>query len=375
MKVLVCVPDNKSLGGVHIRALAVAEKGSAYGVETIFAVTRDCGDMVFTNECIKRGFEIHEYFGKSRPSVEKNGFLTLLGLLKYILLLPFSIISFLKILRLIKPQIIHNNGLMNIVPILSSSFFRETKVVHHLIGNHYSPVILALYSRISTLADEHIYISPRLKDYYQGASKGSGIILYEPLTRELKSMNNLCKVDKTQLVIGNVANYTPAKNWELWIRVAHSISVIYPNIKFICIGKVVSGHEKYFDGLKLASKGLNIEWTGFRKNVIDHIENFSVFLLTSRFEGTPLVLLEAASVCTPIVTSSIGGIRDMFSSEEVIFVDNNNENDYVNQIRYLLENKKEALEMSLKARRKIESKYDIDFHAKQMSQIYESIIR
>ena len=375
MRVLVCVPDNKSLGGVHIRAMAVAEKGLKLGVHTIFAVTQDRGEKIFTKECVRRGFEVHEYFGRSRPSRKKNWFLTLISLFKYLIFLPFAVISFIKILKHVKPKVIHCNGLMNIVPILSGKFFRDIKVLHHLIGNHYSPIILKFYSSISGLADEHIFISPRLKEYYSGVSKENGIILYEPLTRELKSLDKICKKDFKHLVIGNVANYTPAKNWQLWLRIAHSISTIYPKVKFICIGKVVTGHEEYFEELKLLSKDLNIEWTGFRRNVIDHIEKFSLFLLTSKLEGTPLVLLEAASVCTPIVTSSVGGIRDMFSSEEVIFVDDFNEDNYIKQIKNIVDNDKIAQEMSKKARKKIETKYDIDCHTKQMNQIYEKIIK
>lgn len=52
-----------------------------------------------------------------------------------------------------------------------------------------------------------------------------------------------------------------------------------------------------------------------------NLDEFDVFLFTSKFEGMPNVVLEAAARAIPIVASDVGGLRETFSEQDLRFVD------------------------------------------------------
>jgi glycosyltransferase involved in cell wall biosynthesis len=47
---------------------------------------------------------------------------------------------------------------------------------------------------------------------------------------------------------------------------------------------------------------------------------FDVIVISSRTEGSPMVLLEAMAAEVPIITTAVGGIPDMISEKEALLV-------------------------------------------------------
>lgn len=143
----------------------------------------------------------------------------------------------------------------------------------------------------------------------------------------------------------------------------NSIAEVLPNIKFVWIG----------DGeLKEELKSNNIEITGWtdRASAIKYAVNADVFLLTSRWEGLPISLLESMFMKKACVVSNAIGSRDIIHNNENGFVCSSIE-DFVkaivacqNDIGYLSEN---AYQDILKI-------YNIKVMADQYSKRYESAL-
>jgi glycosyltransferase involved in cell wall biosynthesis len=63
-----------------------------------------------------------------------------------------------------------------------------------------------------------------------------------------------------------------------------------------------------------------VDWHGARPDAPRLMPAFDVLALTSRTEGTPVVLFEAMAACIPIVATRVGGVPDVVGDAEALLV-------------------------------------------------------
>ncbi|MGI2201449.1 glycosyltransferase [Shewanella baltica] len=66
-----------------------------------------------------------------------------------------------------------------------------------------------------------------------------------------------------------------------------------------------------------------INFKGNVSNVSEILGGYDIFILPSRDEGLPIAILEACSVCLPIITTRVGAIPEVFTEQEVIYIETN----------------------------------------------------
>ena len=64
----------------------------------------------------------------------------------------------------------------------------------------------------------------------------------------------------------------------------------------------------------------HVSWRGIIPDAARLLRAFDVIVISSRTEGTPMILLEAMAGCVPVVTTAVGGIPDVVTKEEAILV-------------------------------------------------------
>jgi len=67
--------------------------------------------------------------------------------------------------------------------------------------------------------------------------------------------------------------------------------------------------------------GDRICWAGVLPEAARYLRAFDVVVLSSRSEGTPIVLLEAMAAGVPVVATRVGGIPDVVTEQEAVLVD------------------------------------------------------
>ena len=119
--------------------------------------------------------------------------------------------------------------------------------------------------------------------------------------------------DKSDIVIGFVGRISLQKNPVRFVETAALIAKEMPNVKFRVIGDG-DLREVMEDCIRANKMEYRFTMMGFLSNPADEMKKLDLLLLTSDYEGTPMVLLEAMSYGIPVVSTRVGGIPTVIES-------------------------------------------------------------
>ena len=162
-----------------------------------------------------------------------------------------------------------------------------------------------LYKIIYGFADKIIVNSLNFKRELKEKFNLKSVCIYNPLNRSEIIKNSKVRVNlkffnKKNLNMISVARFSEQKDHECLIK---SINIIKKkNIRLLLIG---SGPLRYkiFELIKKLKLDNNIKIIDFKKNPFPYIKRSDVFILSSKYEGLPNVLLEAITLNKLIISS------------------------------------------------------------------------
>lgn len=116
-------------------------------------------------------------------------------------------------------------------------------------------------------------------------------------------------------VIGTVTRLEPQKANDVFVRAVARISREVPNLVVLIAG---DGPERTELEALAAMLGIadRIRFLGWRDDAVELLGVLDVFCMTSRWEGCPMVLLEAMAMRRPVVATDIGGVREIVVGQE-----------------------------------------------------------
>jgi glycosyltransferase involved in cell wall biosynthesis len=111
-------------------------------------------------------------------------------------------------------------------------------------------------------------------------------------------------------IVGTLGRLSDQKDPATFVRAAAAVSVEVPAARFVMIG---DGPLRRDVERLAADLGLGERFvvTGVRRDVAEVLSGLDVFVLTSRWEGMPLVLPQAMASAVPAVASSVDGNREL----------------------------------------------------------------
>ncbi|MCS7228276.1 MAG: glycosyltransferase [Endomicrobia bacterium] len=133
-------------------------------------------------------------------------------------------------------------------------------------------------------------------------------------------------IDNDIFVICSVGRLHKQKGYDLLLEVVKNIvdECNMRNIqkKFIFI--IIGDGEEYKNLLSYTYKlGINnfVKFLGYRENVYDYINMCNLFVLTSYWEGSPNVIIEALTMGKPILSTEVEGVKEILDERFIIPLD------------------------------------------------------
>lgn len=112
-------------------------------------------------------------------------------------------------------------------------------------------------------------------------------------------------------VVGSIFRFWAEKRPMLWLQTAAVVAKRYPDVHFLVIGEGPMRREMEAFINNSGLKG-RVHLPGARPEVSTPLSAMNIFVLTSEFEGTPNVVLEAQWLGLPVVATDAGGTSESF---------------------------------------------------------------
>ena len=124
--------------------------------------------------------------------------------------------------------------------------------------------------------------------------------------------------------------------------------------------------------LKQLAKGhKNILFT-HKDGASNLLHYFDIFILSTNWEGLPLVILESMLAKIPVIGSNVHGVKELLEDNNGLLFKHRNIQDLKNKIIWLIENKDKKIEMINRAYGNAINNYSIDQMTKKYKNLYQS---
>ncbi|EGT3616925.1 glycosyltransferase family 4 protein [Clostridium perfringens] len=187
------------------------------------------------------------------------------------------------------------------------------------------------------------------------------------------SIKSKYNIPDNKFIIGMVARLTEQKDPKLYVEIAKYIYKQYGDqIYFLFVGDGEL-REEIESEMKKFTKNYLI--TGWISNVEEIISVFDIAILTSKWEGFGLVLAEYMAAKKPIVSSNVGGIKNVVENNKTgCLIDSRNPKDFGEKIIYLMNNRKKCLELGENAFYSVNKNFNAEDMVKKHEVLYEKIL-
>jgi glycosyltransferase involved in cell wall biosynthesis len=124
------------------------------------------------------------------------------------------------------------------------------------------------------------------------------------------------------------------------------------------------------------SEELDVEFTGLvreKTKLLEMIRDAVFFIFPSYNENMSMMLLEAASVRTPIICSDIPENKVIFTEEEVLFFRSEDEQDLADKIGWALSHEEQMHQRSGRAYQKVLAEYTYEKISLEYRRLFDSL--
>ena len=347
VKIAICVPTT-SLGGAETMAAQLAKALNKDLFDVSFITNHSLSKTrvldIVTNDSNIKIYSLNEDAGMSLRARKKM----------------------MRILKQIKPDVIHTH-LHSYPYVMTYAIKHHIPIIHTM---HNMPIFESkkLGRIILKFLFKHKFaipvgisniISEQIKELYHVPS----YTIYNPVD---VSKFDIKKDKQKQFTFITIGRMSEQKNQQLLLKSFRILVNNYKNVKLIFVGDGVLKDDllKLTNDLKLNDY---IEYVGNVDDVENYLKIADAFVLSSIYEGLPMTILEAMAASLPIISTNVGGVKDIVTNNGILVkVD---EKDLAKAMLSLIENEKLCNEFKNNSYENAKN-YDLSKIVKEYEELY-----
>ncbi len=245
----------------------------------------------------------------------------------------------------------------------------QSKVYNHKIISYKSSILIACSNSIKEHLIRNYKIDERRITVIHNAVDPNEF----KLTKTKSELINKLNIPDDKFIIGYFGRLDfKEKGVDILLNAFLNISKVSKDIFLLLIG---NGFDESRIKLFLNQNKLNAKVINSQKDIYDYYQLLDVFVLPSRIDPFPLVMLEAGLMKKPFVGSSVDGIAELIENEkDGVLFEPENSNDLKNKILKIYNNKKLADNLAENLYKKIITNYTVQKIILQYQMLYENLI-
>lgn len=289
----------------------------------------------------------------------------------------------IRLLREIKPDIVHTHtskaGIIGRIAAKIAS--PDSTVIHtfhgHLLYGYFSPLktkLIILFEKfLARITNVLVAVTSQIEQdlKHVGIGSRSRWVVIHPGVNKVER-NKFTDTTQTQKRLVWIGRFTVIKNPTLAIEIMeHLQKSDGPNVSLTMVG----------DGELLTSmqnlartKQLPIQFTGWQTDVYPFLQEADALLLTSKNEGLPIVMLEAASMGIPTFSTNVGGVSEFIIDGSTGFLIDQDSNQAAKCLSSTLSNDVVMDSVATTASKKYQNGFSMDSFVESHSKLYRSLI-
>lgn len=201
--------------------------------------------------------------------------------------------------------------------------------------------------------------------------------------KEILKINNGVEVtevqrktlDKPEINLIIVSRLVIQKNIDLVINALKILNNVNLKLNIIGEGNEISKLEKIIDDFNLHNQ---VKLLGKIDNneISKFLSNSDIFIQASDYEGLPHSVLEAINYEVPILSTEAGGCKDLLNDGERGFIISSppNKNLIAENIKFIINNKDEAIKRAVVAKTYISKEYNFSTQAKVYMEVIQKTV-
>lgn len=303
-----------------------------------------------------------------------------------------------QIIKEYKPHIVHTHASKAGAIGRQAAYACHVPVVVHTFHGH---VFHSYFGRVKT----NVYLG--IERYL--AHKSTGIIAISDLQKhELGTVFKICKPEKikviplgfdlqkfhveiedkrkhtrdnynlqeTEVAIAIVGRLTAIKNHQYFLDIIETIAPTNPSIKVFIVG---DGDLR--EAIDIRVKQINnkirrdmIVMTSWIKDIASFNAGMDIICLTSDNEGTPVSLIEAQASGIPVISTNVGGVKDILQEGITGYIAANKD-EFIEKLTLLVENKDIRGKMSQNGWNYVQDRFSYQNLVKRTEEYYIQLLK